>query len=246
MDKLIFATRALSLGDETKQDDHTLVTDIERLINIVSSLVDSMEDFILEVHVSPMNMLQAKFSDIKKLKFSIVYNGHYTGDELKEKKEECSGLIEAFTSDEFEGIESVDKTDYSLTDNWGYPTLVLYSVFGSVKMDDINPHDLTVIKRICEDGYAVSLPASYPFQDTKGIIIHCNDGIAYPRLIGAMLNADRYYGQAITEYKVEKKYSKGLYYIPMIGIKPIKYNIPYTLFTLSDFETQEISEELKE
>lgn len=246
MDRLLFATRAVSLGDEVKQNDAELVSDIERLLNITGQLVDSMENFIIEVHVSPMSMLQSKFKDIKKLKFSIVYNQAYEGDVLKEKMEDCSGLIEAFARDEFEGIEQVEKTDYSTRDDWEYPTLLVYSVFGSVSLDDIMPKDLATIQKLCEDGYAVSIPVSFMFEKTKGIIIHCADGIKYTAMIGALLDSERQYGQTIKEFTIQKKYKDDMYYIPMIGTSPIKYNIPYIFITKSDFGSQENSSDLKD
>ena len=70
MDKLMFATRVVSMGDESKQNDVDLVGEVQRLIGIIEMLVDSMEDFILEVHISPMNILQSKFSEVKRLKIS--------------------------------------------------------------------------------------------------------------------------------------------------------------------------------
>lgn len=246
MDKLLFATRMVSMGSETKQNDTELITDIERLINIVNQCVSVMEDFIVEVHVSPMNMLQAKFKDIKKLKFSIIYNGRYTGLEYLEKKQECTDLLRAAVESEFEGIDSIGKVDYSLQNDWDYPTFLIYTVFPRFELPTLVGNDYKLIRAICEDGFAVSVPNSYNFQKVKCMYIHCSDLVQYPILLGSMSNSERQYGKSVEEFKMDKDSYIHACYIPIVGLTPLQYTIPYAYITIEDFVQQESSEELKE
>lgn len=246
MDKLLFATRMVSMGSEMKQNDVELVTDIERLINIINQCVSVMEDFIVEVHVTPMNMLQAKFKDIKKLKFSIIYNGKYTGLDYLEKKQECTELLRAAVESEFEGIDSIGKVDYSLQNDWNYPTFLVYTVFPRFELPALVGNDYTLLRAICEEGFAVSIPNSYSFQKVKCMYIHCSDISKYPLLLGSMTNSERQYGRSIEEFRIDKDSYVYACYIPIVGLTPLQYEIPYTYVSFEDFIKQESLEELKE
>ena len=171
MDKLMFATRAVSMGDESNQNDVDLVGEVQRLIGIIEMLVNSMEDFILEVHISPMNILQLKFSEVKRLKISIVYNANYTGKELSDAKKDCSDLINAMIFDEFNGVDKADKTDYSTHNKWAYPTMLIYTVFGDCALDDLKYGDKQFLNDLINAGYTLSIPYSFCFQEKKALYI---------------------------------------------------------------------------
>ena len=245
MDKLLFATRMVSIGDETKQNDAELVSDIERLVNIINQCTEILGDFVLEVHVSPMNILQAKLKDVKKLKLSIVYNGQYKALEFMEKKNECTELLSTAIEDEFEGIKSIGKVDYSLFNDWDYPTLLLYTIFPRPTVKDLPYADYQAFQQICADGYCVSIPYTYKFQKVKTMYVHCADMTDYPVLLGNMNNSERQYRKKIDEFEIDKESYYDACYIPIIGRTPLQYNIPYVFISIDDFVEQENSSELK-
>ena len=235
MDKLLFAARMTSIGDEIKQNDTDLISDIERLINIVNQCVEIMEDFILEFHVSPANILQSKLKDVKQLKFAVIYNGKYTGLELMEKKKECTELLRAAIEDEFEGIEGIRKIEYELLNNWEYPTLTLYSMLPTPILSTFEHIDWTVLKDICNDGFCVSIPNSFQYQKVKTLFVHCYSVKDYSVLVGTMLNSERQYRMRIYESSEFGKHSTGWAYIPIVGLEPIRYDIPYQFISSKDF-----------
>ena len=246
MDKLMFATRVVSMGDESKQNDVDLVGEVQRLVGIIEMLVNSMEDFILEVHISPMNILQSKFSEVKRLKISIVYNAKYTGKELSDAKKDCNDLINAMILDEFSGVDKLDETDYSTHNKWPYPTMLIYTVFGDCDLDDLKYEDKQFLNDLINAGYTLSIPYSFCFQEKKALYIHCATIGEYPALISNMLNSKRICNRKIDEYDSSKDKYDDCVYVPIIGHKPLQYNIPYKYITAEDFIEHSSDDELKQ
>lgn len=246
MDKLMFATRAVSMGDESHQNDEDLVGDVQRLLSIVEMLADSMGDFIIEIHICPMNILQLKFSEVKRLKISIVYNMSYTGEALSLAKQECNDLIEALVLGEFAGVNKSEKTEYSTHNKWKYPTMLMYTVFGPNTLEDLSYGDRKFLNDLVDAGYTLSIPYSFCFQDKKALYIHCDSIGEYPTLISKMLSSKQICGRVIDEYKADKDKYDDCVYVPIIGHRHIQYNIPYQYITSKDFSTQSSEDELKD
>ena len=246
MDKLLLASKVVNIGDEVCEKDINLVADIERLISIVDMIVDTIGDFILEVHVVPMNILQLKFCDVKRLKFCITYNSNYTGEEFNDKRNYCDELIEALVKDEFDGVSTIEKTEYSSKDNWKYPTILLYSLFGEFNIEELSDNEYVTLYLLCTIGdYNISIPYSYLFQKIKCMYIHCSNIIDLPNMRDDLLNSREKYGVVFEEYNHMKNKYKNNVYVALTNKCEIKYKIPYMYLDTSSFNTQRIESILK-
>lgn len=246
MDKLLLASKVVNIGDEVCEKDENLITDIERLISIVDMIVDTMGDFILEIHVVPMNILQLKFSDVKRLKFCITYNPNYIGEEFNDKRVYCDELIEALVKDEFDGVSTIEQTEYSSKDNWKYPTILLYSLFGEFSIEELSDSEYVVLYLLCTVGnYSISIPYSYLFQKVKCMYIHCDNVLELPIMRNDLSNSKEKYGVNFDEYNHTKNKYKNNVYVALSNKCKIKYKIPYMYLDANSFNIQRIESILK-
>lgn len=235
MDNLLFASRMADMSGEVQQNNETVVTDIQRLINITNQFADTLGDFVFEIHVSPMRVLQEKFSDIKKLQLYIIYNGNYDVLQLQDKKKECNELVQAFYSAEFEGVEVICEPEYSLYNVWRDGTILLYSALPKVEIDTLSPSDIEMFRKMCMDSFAVSVPNDYVYAKYKSLLIHCNSLDSYPILLGSMIGSESNYGIRILPDDTDRHMRESdIHYVPIIGKTPIQYELPYTFITIDD------------
>ena len=80
MNELLRAASAGSLGSRMQQDDKDLIADVDKLVSITNMLVDTYRDFIVEVHVAPMNIIQMKRSLMNQIDL------YYVNKKLSESK----------------------------------------------------------------------------------------------------------------------------------------------------------------
>lgn len=239
MNILEMAARSINIGDEVKQDNEDLRIDVEKLINIANDLVYMTDDFIYGVYVSPMSILQTKLSDVKTIKFHIVYNNQYVGDALSDKKEVCTELINSFCTDEFDGMKGIEKVDYSTSLYQKESYLLLFSVFGEININELKDNDIKLLwSLLSTDKYTVSLPNTFPYEDKHSILIHCNDysGITY--MITDLNSSLDKYGVEIKQEESKSIKLKAYAYIPIVGHKSIGYTLPYTYITKDTFNNQ--------
>lgn len=237
MDAIMQSLRGLTLGNELDQNNLNLRADITKLRNICEMVVDSMNGFIIEIYVSPVNMIQREFKDLKRLKFSIVYNGSVESSLLSDKKEECSSLLETFICDEFENVDKLEKVHYSTQVNWDYPSLLLYTVFPKPSISNLTEKTLELLKTLLDDSkFRISIPYSFCFMKTKTFFIHLESISDAANAESDMNKSKELYGIKIDVYKDDKTKYNSYVYIPFIGFTELPYEIPYMYITLNEVD----------
>lgn len=225
MNSLLSATKISSISTDLNAMDGDHIDDIEKLLSLVDLIVSTYNDFLIEIHVAPMSLIQDKLTDIKKLKFYLVYNSRFVGEEFTETKCDCSDFIKSLLSNEFAGIENNIEVLYYSSWQWKEPTLCLYSMLGNPRWEDI-PEDIKLwIKDICvcmDLGISITYYAINTVN--RCIFLHfrkATDRILYNG------NFDIFKDKFRLELTEKKSSKDTIYYVPLIGLNPLNYNLPY-------------------
>lgn len=240
MSNLDSMLRGATISSEINEKNEDLVAAITKLSSITEMFTSSYGEFVLEVHVSPMNVLQTKMADIREITVYVVHN--ILGNDNQEPVADMRDFLTTMMSDEFEGVTV--KIEMSTYANWVVPSLLLYTVFPINKLENAISNELywTLYVLINNYGYTVSYPVSVEFHTVKSIFIHCGE-------MGAVVPLSRIckeinMGVDLREVRVEAK-KKGydcdtVYYVPMIAKKPLEYGLPYEYITHESFDEQYI------
>lgn len=239
MNELLNAAAMGNIGDKFQQDDKNVVADVDKLINIVHMLVDTYGSNILEVYVAPADIIRRKTSELKYLKFFIVYSASIT-TEFYRFKEDVTDFLNVIVSDEFEEISKIDSITFSTFSDWNEPTLLLYTIFSNLTVEDLNDKDYSILYNlISKNGCGVSMPRTYKYALLKCILIHSPSTIVTVRLERMVKDYYSSLGIKIESVESFKKGVKAVYDI-VLGLKQIPYDIPYLYIDKSSFNTQRL------
>lgn len=235
--------RGVNAGADSKENDEELVNDMNKLTTLVEMLVSQMEDFIIEIHVSPMCILNTKLKDIKRLEFHILYNWNLSLDEVQQKKRECQELFNSLLDGEFDDIHGIQSIKFYNRDAFEDPAIQLYSIFT----------DFDLEKEICDDNiylwlydfvkdgnYAISLPYAFSHEITKSIIFHCKTPTEIAKLHRLKQEDGPKAWYKIDEYILNHQYYSGVVYTTMLSTNKLKYALPYYYVTVDSFNSERI------
>lgn len=241
MNELLRAASAGSLGSRMQQDDKDLIADVDKLVSITNMLVDTYRDFIVEVHVAPMNIIQMKTSELKHLSFHIVYNGSYACN-LLDMQNELRDMLSVLVDDEFDGISKIDDISFHMYANWTEPTIMLYTVFDGFTIEDLSDEDYVFLYGMLEKNEcAITIPKTYKFAKVKCIFVHSPSTVMVSRVDRGVID------YCVANGKVAGKVSDNdnslnLVYEMMVGLQPIRYNIPYIYVDRNSFNAERLEE----
>lgn len=241
MNELLRAASAGSLGSRMQQDDKDLIADVDKLVSITNMLVDTYRDFIVEVHVAPMNIIQMKMSELKHLSFHIVYNGSYACN-LLDMQNDLRDMLSVLVDDEFDGISKIDDISFHMYANWTEPTIMLYTVFDRFTIEDLSDEDYVFLYRMLEKNEcAITIPKTYKFAKVKCIFVHSPSTVMVSRVDRGVID------YCVANGKVAGKVSDNdnslnLVYEMMVGLQPIRYNIPYIYVDRNSFNVERLEE----
>jgi hypothetical protein len=230
-----------SLSSRYKQDNPDLQADVEKLISIVQMLADTYKDFILEVHVAPMNIIQLTTAELKEMSFYIVYNPDV--EDVNQVKHDCSEMLKVMIADEFDGINGIKEIKYYTYNKWTIPTIMLYTLFNDT-LETLSDNDyLTLYQLTCEDAISISIPKTYALHKIKSVFVHIN-GILDMSFVKSKLNKYSDYNMSIRELGEQDKHTT-MVFVFIMGKSPIPYDIPYIYVNSASFDEQRINELLK-
>lgn len=241
MNELLRAASAGSLGSRMQQDDKDLIADVDKLVSITNMLVDTYRDFIVEVHVAPMNIIQMKTSELKHLSFHIVYNGSYACN-LLDMQNDLRDMLSVLVDDEFDGISKIDDISFHMYANWTEPTIMLYTVFDGFTIEDLSDEDYVFLYGMLEKNEcAITIPKTYKFAKVKCIFVHSPSTVMVSRVDRGVID------YCVANGKVAGKVSDNdnslnLVYEMMVGLQPIRYNIPYIYVDRNSFNAERLEE----
>lgn len=241
MNELLRAASAGSLGSRMQQDDKDLIADVDKLVSITNMLVDTYRGFIVEVHVAPMNIIQMKTSELKHLSFHIVYNGSYSCN-LLDMQNDLRDMLSVLVDDEFDGISKIDDISFHMYANWTEPTIMLYTVFDGFTIEDLSDEDYRFLYGMLErNECAITIPKTYKFAKVKCIFVHSPSTVMVSRVDRGVID------YCIANGKVAGKVSDNdnslnLVYEMMVGLQPIRYNIPYIYVDRNSFNVERLGE----
>lgn len=244
MNDLDLLFRGMNVDSESKENDEDLIADVSRLVSIIEMLLSEMGDFILEVHVSPMNILQTKLEDIKHLKFHILYNWTLGIDEVHAKKQECTELFESLLIGEFDSIQNFDELDFQPKPVWTVPTIQLYSAFKEFNFEQEIADDnvyLWLYDFVKDGDFTISLPYSFGFVTCKSILIHCKIADGIVRLCKIKPEDGPKGMFHLKEFEDGKTYFNQVVYVPMVGLKRLQYELPYYYVDRDSFNWERLS-----
>ena len=241
MDILSLATKSITIGDDIKQNNEDLQIDVEKLIGIANDLVYMTDDFIFGVYVSPMSLLQRKLSEVKDIKFHIVYNCEYNGARYSEAKEVCTGLIDEFCKDEFEGLSGISYVDYTTNMYQDESALLLYSVFGEFNINGVDDPEYILLWNLLQStGYSISVPNTFPYEQRHSVMLHCPSYMDIPRMQAVIKTAEKSLNVNIVQEDMKSVRVKKFAYIPIVGMSRMNYRIPYTYIDKNSFSPQRL------
>lgn len=233
--------RGAVIGSELNENNEDLVAAITKLSSITRIFISTYESCVLEVHVSPMNILQTKLSDVSKLTVYVVYNVSEKAN--AELVSEMGDMMTALVSGEFDDVEVTVKT--SVTANWKEPTLLLYTVFPTMPLENAFSNEIywTLYSLVFQYDYTVSYPISMEFQNVKGLFIHCGSA---SRVVPLSLDCGKIdFGIKLVELMKNAKKHKysddSIMYTPIVKDEPLGYDLPYVYVTKDSFNMEYIN-----
>ena len=234
MSELLRAANIGSLAAKIQQDDKDLIADVDKLVNITNMLVDTFGSFIIEVYISPMNLVKQKTINIKHLSFYIIFNGSMAG-ELSELSQEIRDFLNTIVLDEFEGIDRIDDIVFSTYNNFVKPTILLYTVFNNNTLEDLDDASYrTLYKLVLECNCALTIPVTYKYAYMKCIYIHAaNAYISFTLAdkVKKFLKENNLNAVEFTDFKTVVPCVFDI----LVDFKPLQYNIPYLFIKEKDF-----------
>lgn len=237
--------RGVNAGADSKENDEELVADMTKLTSLVEMLLYQMDDFILEVHVAPMCILNTKLKDIKRLKFYMLYDWTLPIDISHNKKIECQELFSSLLQGEFDDVQLFEPIEFVGTNTWEEPTIQLYSVFKDFDFESEIADDYVYmwLYEFVKDGnYAISLPYSFSRQTHKSIIFHCKTPSELAKL-SRIKPEDGLKGMyKLEEYVLNKSGYIGVVYTPILSTKCIQYELPYYYVSADSFDLNRIDD----
>lgn len=243
MNEMLAAAKGLNAADDIKQDNADLMADVSKLVNITEMLVESFSEFIHEVHVSPMNIVQLLMNQVKVLKFFIVYDASHYSEDIKS---ECEDTLMELVKSEFDGVDSYEPTVYSMYNDWSIPTLLLYSKQGISAVDEIDGSSLLFINSFleCTDAGAVSIPSTYMSSKCVNMFVHAKSVAGLSRLRKSVENFSSFSGREMKEVGDTNTSIAEFNIVYMVGLKPLQYNIPYLYIDHASIDSQRIEQVL--
>lgn len=241
MNELLRAASAGSLGSRMQQDDKDLIADVDKLVSITNMLVDTYRNFIVEVHVAPMNIIQMKTSELKHLSFHIVYNGSYACN-LLEIQSEVKDMLTVLVDDEFDGISKIDDISFHMYANWTEPTIMLYTVFDGFTIEDLGDEDYVFLYGMLDKtGCTLTIPKTYKFAKVKCIFVHSPSTVLVSRIDRGIIDYCESNNKSAGKVTDNNK-SLNIVYEMMVGLQPIRYNIPYLYVDKKLFNLKRLEE----
>ena len=234
MNELLRAANMGSLAAKIQQDDKDLIADVDKLVNIANMLVDTFGNFIIEVYVSPMNLVKQKTINVKHLSFYIIFNGSMAGD-LSELSQEIKDFLNTIVLDEFEGIDRIDEILFSTYNNFVKPTILLYTVFSNNTLEDLDDASYsTLYKLVSECNCALTIPVTYKYASMKCIYIHAENAYISFTLVDKVkkfLKENKLNAVEFTDFKTMVQCVFDI----LVDFKPLQYDIPYLFVRETDF-----------
>lgn len=234
MSELLRAANIGSLAAKIQQDDKDLIADVDKLVNITNMLVDTFGSFIIEVYVSPMNLVKQKTININHLSFYIIFNGSMAG-KLSELSQEIRDFLNTIVLDEFEGIDRIDDIVFSTYNNFVKPTILLYTVFNNNTLEDLDDTSYsTLYKLVLECNCALTIPVTYKYAYMKCIYIHAaNAYISFTLAdkVKKFLKENNLNAVEFTDFKTVVPCVFDI----LVDFKPLQYNMPYLFIKEKDF-----------
>ncbi len=244
MNEMLAAARGLKAADNIRQDSSELMADVSKLVHIIDMLIDITGDYVIEVHVSPMTIVQMLMRQVKSLQFFIKYDAAYGSEDAKKSADEV--LMELVKS-EFTGIESYEPTVFSMYDDWDVPTFLLYSKDGVQTVDELDDSTILFLHSFlsCTGAGGVSIPATYPFSKRVNMFVHCESLVSLDNLKRKVSEFGQMVGREFKEVTVFGYESVEFNIVYMIGLKPLQYEVPYLYIDNASIGEQRISDLLK-
>lgn len=234
MSELLRAANMGYLAAMIQQDDKDLIADVDKLVNITNMLVDTYGSFIIEVYVSPMNLVKQKTINIKHLSFYIIFNGSMAG-ELSELSQEIRDFLNTIVLDEFEGIDRIDDIVFSTYNNFVKPTILLYTVFNNNTLEDLDDVSYsTLYKLVLECNCALTIPVTYKYAYMKCIYIHAANACVSFTLADKVKKFLKENNLNAVEFTDFKTIVQCVFDI-LVDFKPLQYDIPYLFIKEKDF-----------
>lgn len=234
MSELLRAATMGSLAAKIEQDDKDLIADVDKLVNITNMLIDTFGNFIIEVYVSPMNLIKQKTVNVKHLSFYIIFNGSMAGD-LQELSQEIREFLNTIVLDEFEGIDRIDEIVFSTYNNFVKPVTLLYTVFWNNTLEDLDDASYSTLYKLVTGCHcALTIPITYKYASMKCIYIHAENAYISFTLadkIKKFLKENNLNAVELDDFKTMVP----CVFDTLIGYKPIQYNIPYLFIKEEDF-----------
>lgn len=234
MSELLRAANMGSLAAKIQQDDKDLIADVDKLVNITNMLVDTFGSFIIEVYVSPMNLVKQKTINVKHLSFYIIFNGSMTG-ELSELSQEIRDFLNIIVLDEFEGIDRIDDIVFSTYNSFVKPTILLYTVFNNSTLEDLDDTSYsTLYKLVSECNCALTIPVTYKYAYMKCIYIHAaNTYVSFTLAdkVKKFLKENNLNAVEFTDFKTVVPCIFDI----LVDFRPLQYDIPYLFIKEKDF-----------
>ena len=241
--------REANLSSEFNENNEDLVAALNKLTDITKMFVDTYSDVVVEVHASPLDLIQTKLKDISKIKVYVVYVANFKSnddscDRVSDAKEMLNSLHEGEVEDVSGGYEIV----FSTKANWNEPTVLLYSVFAQVHgSEDTSLENVlspsvywSLYELVFMNNYTVSYPVSIGFMKSRGLFIHCGESSRVVAVEKMLERNPSCHTVAFTQTK-SYKVRDGIpdyYYVPILKMEPMGYGLPYVYVTRDSFNKQ--------
>lgn len=241
MNEVIEQLRTMILAAEDRYSDRTVNEDFTKLINMAKSYAKYSEGFIVEIHVSPIDIFAKRLREIDSLDFVIIYNSNVCPEEgmtIKSMKTHYADIWRSMLEDEFSVPIDIGKISFELGLSTSLPLCCLYSVFPTLDVANLSFSDIDIFKTLIRNGVNISIPNSYPFMKYKSIFLHSPK---IDLMITAMGRGElkEKLGNRLSLMKRKPFMDDRIVFAPLFITCEIKYDIPYTFLNEYSFNFEE-------
>lgn len=234
------AMRGANISDEIRESDEDLAVAMTKLKSIMDAFLLSYGHLVIEVHATPMDILNRKLSSIDKIELYVLYDKSANHEEVDDAKATLHCLVD----DEFEDVKGGVDVEFRSTYRKHVPTLCLYSVFPVDTNWFINTACPTAMYLALEDlivtkGYTISCPANVTAQDPHTMFIHCGS----PEKIISLDKIVREYDYKFAKFDGKKNKEDDVVYSVLLTQDKLRYDLPYMYLDASLFNGAQISNE---
>lgn len=236
------AAKTMGAANDIKQFNKQLIVNLTRFIYITDMLYDEYPEDIFEIYVSPVGLLQEQMCDVDKVVLYILYDIERSSTEWKQ---ECEDFTIELFKNEFGKNVQISKPKF-ITQCPEENAILLKTCMNKPtdRFQEVYRLMYDIINTVEPVG-GISISTSFEYEQCQTMILHVtnfSDLIYVDKDLKAV--GDKLGKELIAYSDVKGKPPRGsIVYVPVLGLTPLEYDIPYQFYDIQALDKLIVKEE---